>query len=162
MENGIIDANQEMKEVQIQPAVSYPVQQETNDKTDELLRIMKKQLLASRINACMLAGILIAALVFGIIIAPGMIKTITLANKSLTMVNEQVIPMIESVNIDNLNGAVSELKTAVADLDVDSMNGAVTELQNAIKKIDIKDLNEAIAALNATLQPLAHFFGGTS
>lgn len=133
---------------------------EMESKSDELLKVMKKQLLASRINACMLAGILITALVFGLIIGPGLIRTLSLASKSLSMVNSSVIPMIEQVNVDNLNGAVGELKDAVSEFDVDSMNSTVRDLQSAVEGIDIKSLNEAIQALNATLQPLAKFFGG--
>jgi hypothetical protein len=161
MENEVYDqARGEMTEQA--PGNVGPAESGSGDRTDELLKIMKKQLLASRINAIMLAGILCTALVFGIIIGPGLIKTITLANKSLSMVNTEIIPMIENVNVDSLNGAVGELKDAVAEFDVDSMNTAVKSLQQAVSNIDTKTLNAAISALNDTLQPLAKFFGGGS
>lgn len=147
------------------PAVEAP-----DGTNDEIIGLLKKQLRAQRILMGVMTGILAAFIVFGAIIVPQLISTITTVNRTLRVVdetietvNEEVFPLITKLDMENVNQAVTTMEKAVSEFDVEGMNSAIEDLRTAVDELDIEALNEAIDSLNTTIQPLKNFvemFGG--
>ncbi len=140
------------------------------ESSNEVVELLKKQLLSQRIIMGVLGALLAAFLIFGAILVPKLIVTNQKINESLAAVDEtiervnaEVIPLITELDMDNVNKAVSTMEKAVSEFDVAGMNAAINDLKGAIEAFDINGLNEAIESLNTTIKPLKNiveFFGG--
>ena len=143
---------------------------ETPDRDDVIVDLLKKQLLAQRIIMGVMGAMLAAFLIFGLILVPKMIKTVQsvdatlqIVDETILRVNDEVIPLITELDMENVNKAVATMEQAVSELDVEGMNEAIADLKTAIESFDIEGLNNAIDSLNTTIQPLKNFvelFGG--
>ena len=133
-------------------------------KDDLIIGLLKKQLVAQRIIMGVMAAMLVAFIVFGMILVPKLITTIESVDETLAMVddtivrvNEEVIPLITELDMDNVNKAVATMEQAVREFDVEGLNEAVEQLKTAVEKFDIEALNTAIDSLNTTIKPLKSF-----
>ena len=145
-----------------------PAQEETSDQT--MIRLLQKQLKMQRLLAAIMGGILLAFVIFGAILVPRLITTVSQVNRTLRVVdstietvNDEVLPKVSELDMKNINKAVSTMEKAVSEFDVEGMNEAIDDLRSAVDDLDIEALNEAIDSLNTTIQPLKNFvemFGG--
>ncbi|HUM82283.1 MAG TPA: hypothetical protein PLN48_00700 [Lachnospiraceae bacterium] len=105
---------------------------------EELVSLMKRQLRVQKIHMILTAIILAVLAVSAVVIVPKTVNTITKVDKSLDTLNSTVLPAVSKLDMAELNGTVSDLKTAINGIDIDSLN-------DAIKNLDV------------TLKPLAQF-----
>ena len=85
------------------------------------------------------------------------IMTGEIVRRCLYKVNNEVIPILSKLDMEQVNKTIGVVEEAVEDFDVESLNSAVTELTKAVEAFDIDALNEAIDSLNTTIQPLKSF-----
>ena len=140
------------------------------DRGDQIIELLQKQLLSQRIIMGVMAAMLVAFLLFGALLVPKLIKTmqsvdeaLVTVDETLVRVNDEVIPLITELDMENVNKAVTTMEQAVSEFDVDGMNLAISDLKDAIEAFDIDGLNQAIESLNTTIKPLKSFvelFGG--
>ncbi len=105
---------------------------------EELVSLMKRQLRVQKIHMILTAIIFAVLAVSAVVIVPKTVNTITKVDKSLDTLNSTVLPAVSKLDMAELNGTVSDLKTAINGIDIDSLN-------DAIKNLDV------------TLKPLAQF-----
>lgn len=103
-----------------------------------------------------------------VLVVPALLRAANEASAALSVVrNVDVEGIVENVDALALqaNDAFAQVGDAVEmfnDLDIDSLNATIGELKQAVtsfSELDVATLNEAIINLNATMAPLASFFG---
>ena len=132
-------------------------------KDNEMIALLKRQLKLSRLLSTILGGILVLMVILSVILVPKTAAALSEANKTISSVNETLIPKLEELDMNQINQAVRTLDKAVSDLDVESLNNGVGELTEAVQGIDVEGLNTAIDNLNTAVQPLvrlAQIMGG--
>lgn len=135
---------------------------ETNGTTDAkvnneqamaaMLIVAKKQLFLQRITTLATVGIFVVVLVAMIVLVPKVTMTLTNIDK---MVADA------SSSVENINAMVAEMTEASKNLNqlVNDNTEPLTQAVNNMAGIDFEGLNKAITDLQATVGPMAQFFG---
>ena len=136
--------------------------------SEEQKKLEKKRLRLTRISVVLLAIVSLVVAVSAVILVPAILTTVQQANEAISIIQKIDVKTI-TTNIDALavqatetfdsaNEAVKKLN----DLDMESLNATIAELKVGVEsfsKLDIETMNAAIENLNATVAPLAKFFG---
>lgn len=95
-------------------------------------RLLKKQLMFSRLSVLALVALV---LVLGVFLSSAMaeVRSVTAVLAELDL--ERVSSAIAALDVDSLNEAIAELKTQVRGLDTDALNRAMTSLSDAAEEI---------------------------
>lgn len=119
---------------------------------DMLVKIGKKQLFLQRITTLATVGIFVVVLVAMIVLVPKVTMTLTNIDK---MVADA------SGSVENINAMVAEMTEASKNLNqlVNDNTEPLTQAVNNMAGIDFEGLNKAISDLQATVGPMAQFFG---
>lgn len=131
---------------------------------EEVVTLLKKQLKAIRLLYSFLGAILIVLIITTAVAVPRVLSTLNEVDTALAevdntlyKVNNEVIPIISKLDMEQVNKTINVVEEAVEEFDVESLNSAVSELTKAVESFDIGALNEAIDSLNTTIQPLKSF-----
>ena len=128
----------------------------------------RKKLRLLRACVALLSVATAFVLLAGLLIVPKLVKAVTLANQTLTA--------LQQVDIESIAGDLESLTKQASDtfetvgttaevlnaLDMESLNATIAELKSGVEsfsKLDVETLNTAISNLNATVAPLAALFG---
>lgn len=95
-------------------------------------RLLKKQLMFSRLSVLALIALV---LVLGVFLSSAMaeVRSVTAVVAELDL--QRVSSAIAALDVQSLNEAIAELKTQVAGLDTDALNKAMTALTDAAEEI---------------------------
>lgn len=117
-----------------------------------MLIVAKKQLFLQRITTLATVGIFVVVLVAMIVLVPKVTMTLTNIDK---MVADA------SSSVENINAMVAEMTEASKNLNqlVNDNTEPLTQAVNNMAGIDFEGLNKAITDLQATVGPMAQFFG---
>ncbi|MBQ0058668.1 MAG: hypothetical protein KBS83_01720 [Lachnospiraceae bacterium] len=128
-------------------------------KEDQMIDLMQKQLLHLRILSGVMAGILLLTLIMGGVLVSRINKAVKAVEETVTIVNEEVLPVVSDFDMEAFNEGVSTFNASVQKLDIAALNKAVTDLSDAVDDFDIAGLNKAIDNLNKAVQPLVALSG---
>lgn len=136
--------------------------------SEEQKKLEKKKIRLMRVCVTLLAIVSTVVVVSAVVLVPALLTTVTQANQALAIVQEIDVKAI-TANIDALAiqatetfDSANEAVKVLNALDMDSLNATIAELKTGVasfSKLDIETLNTAIENLNATVEPLAKFFG---
>jgi len=117
-----------------------------------MLIVAKKQLFLQRITTLATVGIFVVVLVAMLVLVPKVTMTLTNIDK---MVADA------SSSVENINAMVAEMTEASKNLNqlVNDNTEPLTQAVNNMAGIDFEGLNKAITDLQATVGPMAQFFG---
>jgi len=136
--------------------------------SEEQKKLEQKKLKLMRTCVALLSVVAFVVIASAAILVPTLLTTVSEANKALVTVQEVDIKAI-TTNIDELAVQATDTFESVGEavkvldaLDMEALNATIAELKTGVEsfsKIDIETLIDAIANLNATVEPLAKFFG---
>jgi hypothetical protein len=127
----------------------------------------RSRLVLARISFILLAILTAAIVTACAIIVPAAVSVANEANKALVVIQKIDTEALMD-DIDGFTQLADETFTSVGDavsvleeLDVDTLNSAISELESGVQKlndIDVDALNAAIKNLNDSVEPFANFF----
>ena len=126
-------------------------------KEDIMIELMKKQLRTSHILLGIMGAILAFFIIVALVVTPKLITTVQSVNEAVATINNEILPTVAELDMNELNDAVATFDKAVGEFDVGEFNAALTSLQKAVAQLDVSALNSAIDNLNTTVEPLADF-----
>ena len=136
--------------------------------SEEQKKLEKKRLRLTRISVVLLAIVSLVMAVSAVILVPAILTTVQQANEAISIIQKIDVKTI-TTNIDALAvqatetfDSANEAVKVLNALDMESLNATIAELKTGVEsfsKLDIETLNTAIENLNATVAPLAKFFG---
>lgn len=126
---------------------------EETRRTNELLQ---KQLLWSRITAVLLAGVLLAVLLFfgGIAYSINRIAG-QIEEMDLASISEQLSEIDFAALSDKIDQIdFSAISSQVSELDIEAFNGALATLEETLGEMDTQAFNDAVKKLNTAVDAL--------
>ena len=126
-------------------------------KEDIMIDLMKKQLRTSHILLGIMGAILAFFIIVALVVTPKLITTVQSVNEAVATINNEILPTVAELDMNELNDAIATFDKAVSEFDVEEFNAALASLQKAVAQLDVSALNSAIDNLNTTVEPLADF-----
>ena len=136
--------------------------------SEEQKKLEQKKVRLMRVCVALLSVVSLVVLVSAAVLVPQLLTTVTQANQALEIVQQIDVKGI-TTNIDALSVQATDTFVSVGEavqvlnaLDMESLNATIAELKTGVQsfsQLDIVTLNAAIENLNATVEPLAKFFG---
>ena len=136
--------------------------------SEEQKKLEQKKIKLIRVCVALMSVVALVVVLSAAILVPMLLTTISEANKTLVTVQQVDIQAITK-NIDALAVQAKETFESASDaakvlnaLDMETLNATIAELKTGVasfSKIDFETLNSAITNFNATIAPIASFFG---
>ena len=136
--------------------------------SEEQKKLEKKKLRLVRAAVAMVGIMTAVVILSAALVVPALLHTANEANETLTVIQKIDVETIAadvdalSIQANKTFVEVGEAVTVLNGLDMVTLNATITQLKTAVdsfSELDVAKLNEAITNLNATVAPLARFFG---
>ena len=115
---------------------------------NDLHMLQKKTLMYQRITA----GLVLIFVIAILCVVPSLLSTLKAARETLAGVDAAIV---------NANEAIDQAQDSLTEMSafVETAGEDLTNVVNSFESIDFDSLNNAIKNLDATVEPLANFFG---
>mgnify|MGYP003587214438 CR=1 FL=1 len=136
--------------------------------SEEQKKLEQKKYKLLRICVALASVVALVVIVSAAVLVPSILRTVSQVNDTLVSVQKVDIVAVAQ-NIDTLAiqatdtfDTVGQSVKVLDELDMESLNATIAELKTGVEsfsKIDFETLNSAITSFNATITPIAKFFG---